>query len=155
MQFSAQQDVEAPIEAVFESMATFEIYERAAMRRGADVRRNDTLAIPGAGAQWDVRFMLRGKQRDLALEVISFIPPTELVVSLNSKNITGTVRCELFALSKTRTRLMVATEIRPLTLPARLLVQSLKLTKSTLSQKYQTRIADFAAEIETRSGDTV
>jgi len=155
MQFSAKQDIEAPIKTVFENMATFEVYERAAMRRGAEVRRKDTLAEPGVGAQWDVRFMLRGKQRDLTLEVTSFVPPTELVVSLNSKNISGSVRCELFALSKTRTRLMVATEFRPLNLPARLLIQSLKLTKSTLSQKYQTRISDFAAEIETRHRDTV
>ncbi|MGA9434540.1 MAG: SRPBCC family protein [Roseobacter sp.] len=154
MQFSARQDIEAPIEIVFENMTTFEVYERAAMRRGAEVRRNDTLTSPGAGAQWDVRFMLRGKERDLMLEVLSCVPPTDLVVSLNSKNITGSVRCDLFALSKTRTRLTVITEIRPLTLPARLLIQSLKLTKSTLTQKYKTRIADFAAEIEARQADT-
>lgn len=155
MQFSAQQDIEAPIEAVFEKMTAFEVYERAAMRRAAEVRRSDVLPAPGVGAKWDVLFMLRGKKRDLALEVTTYVPPTDLVVSLESKNITGSVRCELFALSKTRTRLIVETEIRPLTLPARLLVQSLKLTKSALTEKYKTRIADFAAEIETRHTDTV
>jgi uncharacterized protein YndB with AHSA1/START domain len=154
MQFSTQQDIEAPIETVFENMTSFEVYETAAMRRGAEVRRKDTLSSPGVGAQWDVRFMLRGKERDVAVEIVTFVPPTDLVIGLGSRNITGSVRCELFPLSKTRTRMIVAAQIKPLTLPARLLIQSLKLTKKTLAEKYKSRIADYAADIEARHRDT-
>ncbi len=152
MQFSARQDIDAPIDRVFDMLAEFEIYERAAMRRGAEVCRNDALSEAAVGAQWDVQFMMRGKERQVALQVVTFARPNELVVDMNSKNITGSVRCDLFALSKMRTRATIVTEIKPLTLPARLLIQSAKLTKGTMTQKYKTRIAEFAREIEERCG---
>lgn len=155
MQFSTQQDIEAPIETVFENLTCFELFERAAMRRGVEVRRKDSKTTFGVGTQWDVRFMLRGKERDVAVEIATCVPSTDLVVALLSDNIAGAVRCELFSLSKTRTRVAVVTELTPKTLPARLIIQSLKLTKSTLNQKYKARIAEFAAEIEARYRDTI
>jgi hypothetical protein len=71
---------------------------------------------------------------------------------MQSENIVGEVTCELFALTRNRTRMTVGTEIRPLNLPARLLIQSLKLTKAKLSAKYAERVRAFVAEIETRHG---
>lgn len=150
MHFSSQQDVDAPIEQVFEMLTRFDIYERAAMRRGAEVVRKDALNEVGLGAHWHATFALRGKMREIAIEVATFVPPTDMVLSLNSRNITGAVRFELFALSKSRTRMMVETDLRPLTLAARLFIQSLSLTKSALNKRYRTRIADFAADIEAR-----
>ena len=151
MHFSSQQDVAVPIAQVFDTLTQFDIYERAAMRRGADVVRKDTLGEAAAGAHWQARFMLRGKERDLAIEIATFQRPTEMVLSLNSSNMTGAVRFELFALSKSRTRLTVETDIRPLTLSARLFVKSLSLTKPTLNKRYSTRISDLVADIEARN----
>lgn len=155
MHFSTQQDVAAPIAQVFASLTRFEVYERAAMRRGAEVVRKDGLGAAAVGARWDARFMLRGKERELAIEIAAFEPPTDMVLSLNSKNITGAVRFELFALTKNRTRMTVETDVRPLTLAARLFIQSLSLTKAALNKRYRTRIADFAAEIEARAAPKV
>ncbi len=151
MHFSSQQDVAVPIAQVFDTLTQFDIYERAAMRRGADVVRKDTLGEAAAGAHWQARFMLRGKERDLAIEIATFQRPTEMVLSLNSSNLTGAVRFELFALSKSRTRMTVETDIRPLTLSARLFVKSLSLTKPALNKRYSTRIADLVADIEARN----
>lgn len=150
MNFSSQQDIDAPIAQVFDALTRFELYERAAMRRGADVVRKDDLATAGPGAMWHTRFMFRGKERALAVEVATFAPPAEMVLSLNSKNITGAVNFELFALSKSRTRLTVVTDVRPVTLAARLLIQSMALTKSALNKRYRKRIADFAADLAER-----
>ena len=44
----------------------------------------------------------------------------------------------------------VALEMSPLNLPARLLVQSLKLAKSTLSKRFKDRVADYARGLEDR-----
>ena len=56
MKFSTNEDVEAPIDAVFEMLCDFESFERAAMRRGAEVQRVDQLVAPGVGMIWDAVF---------------------------------------------------------------------------------------------------
>ena len=95
-------------------------------------------------------FQMRGKERQLDLEIIKFAPPTDMVVSLNSKNITGFVTCELFALSRARTRMVFAIEVKPLTLTARLLVQSLRLKKKSLDRKFKERVGELIADMEKR-----
>lgn len=151
MHYSAQYDIEAPIERVFCEITRFDHYERAAMRRGADVVRKDRLQDPGLGARWDTCFMLRGKARDLSIEVVTFEPHSDLVLVLNSSNVTGAVRFELFALSKTRTRLTVVTDVRPLTLAARVFLKSLNLSKSALNKRYGAKISEFGEEVEARA----
>ena len=49
MRFSSKQDVEAPMEPIFQILTDFETWETAAMRRGIEVERKDTLIQPGAG----------------------------------------------------------------------------------------------------------
>lgn len=43
MQFSSVQDVNAPLDFVFQQMSDFESYESYGLRTGADVERADTL----------------------------------------------------------------------------------------------------------------
>ena len=57
---------------------------------------------------------------------------------------------ELVALSKNRTRIMLSFDIKPLNLSARLLVQSLKLAKTSLTKKFKLRAAEYAKTLEER-----
>jgi hypothetical protein len=150
MKFSTQQDVNAPIEAVFEMLTEFDTYEKAATRRGADVARVSVGAEGGFGAAWHVRFPLRGKERDARLEVTRCQAPGDFEVSLQSRNVTGELVCRLTALSPSKTRLAVAFEVRPITLPGRVLIQSLKLAKARTSAKFKARIAEVASDMEMR-----
>ena len=43
MRFTTKQDIEAPLDFVYNTMIDFEAWERSAMRRGAEVERTDTL----------------------------------------------------------------------------------------------------------------
>ena len=150
MKFSTREDINAPIEEVFKALCAFEIYERAAMRRGAEVRRRKEPEIAGLGTTWDARFVMRGKERDVTLEVVKFDQPDFMEIAMKSKAFTGAIEFELIALSRNRTRLVIGFDVRPLTLPARLLLQSLKLTKSTLDQKYRMRVSTFISVMQER-----
>lgn len=150
MKFTTKEDVEVPIEAVFDMLCDFESFERSAMRRGAEVQRVDQMTRPGVGMTWKVAFDLRGKRREMELEMVSFERPEEMVLESTSPGLLGQMKFELMPLSRSRTRVLVELEVKPLNLSARLLVQSLKLAKTSLTNKYKQRVAEYAKSMEDR-----
>ncbi|APE44692.1 hypothetical protein BOO69_15715 [Sulfitobacter alexandrii] len=154
MKFSTKEDVEAPIDAVFAMLSDFETFERSAMRRGAEVQRVDDKRVPGPGMTWRVAFDLRGKRREMELEMVTYDRPNEMVLESTSPGLLGTMTFELMPLSRSRTRVLVELEVKPLNLSARLLVQSMKLAKNSLTKKYKLRVAEFARQMEERHSRT-
>lgn len=150
MQFTAKEDIEGPIDRVFGLITDFEMYERAALRRGADVVRSDTLRARGAGMTWNAQFQFRGRERKLSLKLAEMTPPDGYRIDFFSPNLDGDLKVDLLALSKHRTRLTLALEVRPKTLSARLMVQSLKLARTNLTKRFALRVADFAKDLEDR-----
>lgn len=150
MKFSTNEDIEAPIDAVFEMFCDFESFERSAMRRGAEVQRLDDRALPGVGMTWRAAFEMRGKPRQIELEMVTFERPHEIVLESTSPGMLGTTSFEMIALSRSRTRIKVELEVKPLNLSARLLVQSLKLAKNSLTKKFKSRVAEYARGMEDR-----
>ncbi len=150
MKFSTKEDIETPIDAVFEMLCDFESFERAAMRRGAEVQRLDNREEPGVGAMWEASFTMRGKRRELQLELVEFDRPNDMALESTSPGVLGRTSFELIALSRTQTRIMVSLELKPLNLSARLLVQSLKLAKGTLTQRFNKRVAEYALGMQDR-----
>jgi carbon monoxide dehydrogenase subunit G len=147
MKLNAREDIELPIAEVWSFLTDFEVFERAAMRRGAEVQR--TGATAGALA-WSVSFRFRGKQRTVAVRQTRQDAPGALAFAFEGRQVAGTVTLELMELGPRRTRMMVSTEARPLTLAARLFLQSLKLARSRVVKRYQTRVAQLATMIEAR-----
>ena len=150
MQFSAKEDIEAPIDFVFSQLTDFQAFERSALRRGAEVQRVDDKTSPGVGMAWDVMFELRGKMRELKMELTDLDSPNGMVLSSRSPAMGGDLVVDLVALARGRTRMSVDIDLRPKTLTSRLLVQSLKLARSNLTSRYETRVAGFARDLEDR-----
>jgi hypothetical protein len=150
MRFSSKEDIEAPIEQVFDMLSEFEFFERSAIRRGVEVVRTDNHSAPAAGHSWHARFVLRGRTRDLDLNLVQYVRPTEMLFESDSSGIKGMFEVELLALSSKRTRLAVVLDLSPKTLSARLLIQSLRLAKSNLTKRFKLRVADFSKELEDR-----
>ncbi len=150
MQFSSKEDIEAPIAEVFELVSEFESFERSALRRGVEVQRVDASMPKGAGLAWDTVFMVRGKPREMHLELVEYTPPTMMRFESHSKGVEGKVVIELLALSSRRTRLSFDVSLSANTLAARLLLQSLKLARANLSQRFRLKLAEFARDIEER-----
>lgn len=150
MQFQIKQDIEAPIDFVFQQMTDFKSFERAAMRRGADVQRVKDGKEGGVGTAWDARFKLRGKDREVQIEITECDSPNRLVVSSRAPSMGGDMVVELIALSRNRTRVDSNVKLAPKNLTAKLLVQSLKLARKNVSHRLNDRLAAYAVEVEAR-----
>ncbi|MGR3372468.1 MAG: SRPBCC family protein [Pseudooceanicola nanhaiensis] len=151
MKFVAKEDIEAPIDFVFDQVSDFEGFQRSAMRRGATITRKDDLPAQGVGMEWDARFVLRGRKREVTAKLTEYDPPNGLRFEGTSQGMEAACWIELIALSRTRTRLKLHLDLRPQNLSARLLVQSLKLAKANLTKRLQLRVADYAGTVEERA----
>lgn len=150
MEFTAREDIDVPIEQAFEMITDFETFERAALRRGAEVTRVDDLSRPGVGASWTADFTFRGKHRHMKLKVTHFDHPNELGLHSVIKGLEADIKFELVALSRTRTRLIVWSGLSANSLSAKLLLQSLKLARGTLTQRLEKRITSLGRDMEDR-----
>jgi carbon monoxide dehydrogenase subunit G len=150
VKFSTKEDVEVPAEKVFDFLSDFTAFERAAVRRGAEVTRVDRIAEVGPGLTWSVRFPMRGKMRRLLCELDRFDRPEALNVNAESTGFNMVLSVGLVALSPKRTRLTVDAEIKPRTLAARLMLQSVRLNKAGFRRRFEARVQKFAADVELR-----
>ena len=150
MKITTKDDIEAPIDFVFQQVTDFPGLERQALRRGANVKRLDTAPKPGPGSSWDVKFPYRGKERDVRVDLTGVDAAGRMTASAKSGGLNSTILVELVGLSRTQTRLSVTVELEPTTLTSRLLVQSLKLAKGSVTSRLQNRITVFAREIQDR-----
>ena len=150
MQFSAREDIEAPIHSVFDMVADFDRFERMAMRRGVDVRRTTGGVAPSAGMAWETEFKLRGKPRKMSVLLTDCDHPSQMRFEATGKGMTGVTVVDFMALSQRRTRLSVDLSLSAKSLPARLLLQSMKLGQARFRKRFQMRLAEFARELEQR-----
>ena len=141
-----------PLDAAFGFLTDFEGWERAALRRGADVTRTDKLKAPGPGMTWHVRFAWRGRERELQIKVVTLDPAGHLTLAFDGPSVEGIMNAELVSLAAKRTRLLMQLDAKPRTLTARLFIQSLKLAKTRVQKRYDGRLAQIAADIEARHG---
>jgi carbon monoxide dehydrogenase subunit G len=147
MKLSAREDIEAPVAEVFAVLADVDMFERMALRRGAEVVREAGAARP----TWRIAFPFRGKRRELTVWQQGVEAPRRLDFAGRGVLIEGAVRVDLIELGPRRTRMTLETEIRPLTLAARLFLQSLKLARSRVTRRYQASVAALAAVVAART----
>lgn len=150
MKINGKHDVDVPLGFVARILLDFPGWERAALRRGLDVRRTDNLADPGLGATWTARFSYRGKPRVIDLKVIEVDPAGRIVVAFSGKSAEGTATLVPLAMSVQRTRISATLDVQARTLAARLLFQSMRLARQRVVRRFEHRLAQFGAEVELR-----
>ena len=148
MKFSTRKDVAAPAEFIFDRLADFGSFERVALRRGITLKRLDTLAAPAAGLSWEIGFRFRGRERQMITALETFQRPEALVYVGTSSSFEARLEMLVTELSRTRTRMLTALEVKPRTLGARLMVQSAKLGKGNLDRRFDERVGHFARDLE-------
>ncbi|MGJ8621291.1 MAG: SRPBCC family protein [Yoonia sp.] len=149
MKFSTRQDIEAPIDYVFSQISDFGAFERRGMRQGAKVTRTPDGPVT-RGTQWDITFRFRGRDRAVRSTLIALEAPQMMQIDSALDGMDAILTIELIALSQTRTRILVGFDLRAKSLTARVMLQSLKLAKSKLTKRFDTRVQGYAEDIEDR-----
>jgi hypothetical protein len=148
MKFSTKEDIEAPIDDAFALFSDFDQFERSALRRGAEVRRTDSLHQNGEGMTWATQFKLRGKNRKIDAEMVEYCAPENYCLEMQSDDFTAFATLDLMALSKGRTRASLTVELKPKSLSGRLMLQTLRLGKTRLEKRFKAKAADFVRVLE-------
>jgi len=149
MQFATTEDIDVPAAYVFARIIDVSRHERRAMRRGAEVVRRDGRGPVHVGSAWDVAVVHRGKLRELSMEIVGLQAPTRLAFAGRSRLLLGSAEVRLIALSATTTRVKVVSKIKADTLQGRLLLQSLKIARSSLNRRFQAVIAQQLRQLVT------
>jgi hypothetical protein len=150
MKLTAKCDIEAPLAYVFQTVTDFPSWERAAVRRGAEVERTADVPMEGVGTAWRLNFLYRGKKRTCVIKVAKIVPDQAIGFDLDSPSLAGGSVIEFQALSPRRTRVKVALTVKPKTLAARLFVNTLRLAKGRVTKKFDARVEQMGADIEDR-----
>lgn len=150
MKLTRREDIDVPIAFAWSMLTDFDHWERAALRRGAEVQRLDTLEVPGPGMGWKLRFAYRGKERKVTLRLAEMEPDQHLGFTAVSPNITGSAALDLVEMGPKRTRLTFAVEVLPRTLAARIVLQGLRLARARIEKRFADRIAALAQTVEDR-----
>ena len=138
------------MERVYELLTDFDHYERQAIRRGVDIRRVEAGSAGASGLAWEARFNLRGRQREVRLDLVRQLPPSGLSFAAVSQGISATMDVDLIALSSRRTRLTAVLKVEPRTFSARLVLQPIRLSQRKMTRRYRSRVSDFAKILEGR-----
>lgn len=142
MKFSTEQDIDAPIAYVFQRVTNFDAYERQALRQGAHIVRVDGSGPVGVGATWDVAFTFRSKDRQLRAQVTELTAPESLTVETVAKGLVSDTQLTLVSLAAQTTRVRVQVRLTANSMSARLLLQSLKLAKTNLNNRFRKRVRE-------------
>jgi hypothetical protein len=150
MKLIRNEDVEAPVGFVYAALSDFAHWERAAMRRGAEVTRLDTLAVPGPGMAWNVGFDFRGRRRVVDLRLTQLEAGQVLGFAGQGASFAGRGLLDLVEMGPKRTRIAITVEVEARTLAARLLLQSLKFANAKVNRAFEGRTSQLALDIENR-----
>ena len=148
MKFSSKEDLDIPKDKTFEILSDFKAFERKAMRHGAAIVRTAPQSRGPIGTSWAIQATIRGKSRNIQLSLTDYEPATFLSFSAVSSEFSAVMSFELTEHSDAKTRMRAALEIKAKTLSARLMMQSARLAKKTLNNRYKLRVANFAEDLE-------
>lgn len=150
MKLSAHTDLATTVNEAFAVLSDFVQFEKIALRQGAEVERTDSLRGYGIGSTWSAHFRFRGKARHLVTELTQLEPPRVLGFRGKSNGFEFSVVLSLLPLAQHITRLNVDVDVRPRTLAARIVLQTAKLGRARIEQRFVSRIAAFGRFLQQR-----
>jgi hypothetical protein len=150
MKLTAKTDLEAPVEFLHAYLCDNATWERDAIRRGIEVERPADMPLTGVGAGWRIRVPFRGTVRKVLLRVDEIVQDRIIAYSFEGQALVGTAVLEVRALSPRRSRLKLTVDAKPKTLAARLFLNTLRLARRKVEERFEKRVAQLGARVEER-----
>lgn len=147
MKIEYHEDLGVPAAFVFRWLTDVGRHERAAQARGISVRRIDSGREAGPGAAWEIGFDYRGRQREARAEITAWNPPEKLRIDARSAGLDLHVVVNVVALSSALTRVHVSLNLVASTITAKLLVQSIKLARGSVTDRLRRRLSVMCVSI--------
>ena len=150
MEFSAEHDMKAPIEFVYDQTTDFAALETYIMSAGAFVERTDEAEEVGPGMSWRVEGSVRGRHRVIDIELKELVKQETLGYEIKSKDMTTQMIVELVPLDRDTTRIVSRILPEAHSISARLILQSARLAQRTLERRLKKRLSNYGEQIEQR-----
>ncbi|PIB26049.1 hypothetical protein BFP76_13865 [Amylibacter kogurei] len=148
MELKTKRTVQAPVEMVFQEFSNFVWFESVALSRGLDIERTDALLDVQEGISWHLSGRIRGKQRDVDINVTKYNPPRATGFRCESKAIDSQIDIRFTPDGPARTKVKIIIAPTAKNISARLMLQSVKLAQKTIEKRISSRMKDFCASIE-------
>lgn len=148
IEFSAEQDIAAPAEYVFECAQDFAHFEELARARGVSVDRRGS--SPQDGVSWTVSFNLRAMRREVELKLAEHEPPERMLLTFYGRSLERRSSVQIVPVDGGHARLRFEVSVAPRSLAARLILQSLALSRGRIERKLKARLQGFAQMVEAR-----
>lgn len=148
MKFRVADDVEAPIDWVWEGFTDFAAIEADIRARDAELSRMGDWKEAALGVAWRGSVPVRGKVRTIEARISGFVPEEHLLVESRIGGMDCTYEVVFAPLSAEITRVSVTLELKASTLSARLLLQTLKIARRKVIQRLEGAVVRQGQAVE-------
>jgi uncharacterized membrane protein len=135
LKFKVADDVEAPVDWVWEGFTDFAAIEADIRARDTELSRVGDWKEAALGVAWRGSVPVRGKVRTIDARIAAFAPEERLLVESRIGGMACTYEVTFAPLTGGSTRVSVVLELKASTLSARLLLQTLKIARRKVIQR--------------------
>jgi carbon monoxide dehydrogenase subunit G len=147
MQFTATEEVAAPVDDVWREVTDFDRFEKMIARRGGQVRRQGSGPV-GPGTSWTGALEAMGKVRSVEITLERMTVPSRIAALARAEGVDVAISVSLEPLAPERTRMTVVTDAQPRSMGARIVLKPMALAQGRLQERYAGGVAAFARRIE-------
>jgi hypothetical protein len=148
LKFRISDDIEAPIDWVWEGFTDFAAIEADIRARDAELSRVGDWKEAALGVAWRGSVPVRGKVRTIEARIAGFIPEEQLRVESRIGGMSCDYEVVFAPLSAEVTRVSVTLELKASTLSARLLLQTLKIARRKVVQRLEGAVVRQGQAVE-------
>jgi hypothetical protein len=148
LKLTAKTDLDVPVDFLHAYLSDSAAWEHEATRRGVEIERPADMPLSGVGAGWRIKVPFRGRVRKVLLRVDEIVQDEIIAYSFEGQSLVGNTWLETKLLSPRRSRLKVTIEAKPKTLAARLFLNTLRLARRKVEDRFEKRVGQLGARIE-------